>query len=109
MIQVNDTLTANSATGDALVLQAVRQIETLQMRLKHCTAPPGALADILAHVRMVLKALPMSADELALAGICLRDAARYLKSDERGAAGYELQLLAHQLTRCVSKLPLTSD
>ncbi|MCO6459136.1 MAG: hypothetical protein J5I93_27825 [Pirellulaceae bacterium] len=47
----------------------------------------------LADSRLLLEALPMATNEFAVARRRLQNADRYLRSDEWGAARYELRLL----------------
>lgn len=51
----------------------------------------------------LLESLPLSTSEFGLAVSRLRNAHRYLASDERGAAHYELRLLAGSLRDCSAK------
>ncbi len=88
---------AQNLTIEDLYLQAVERIETLHVRLKRGTNPADIYEDAFAEVQLILDALPLNTDEFALAGNRLRNAARYLKSGERGAACYELKLLSRNL------------
>ena len=88
---------AQNLTIEDLYLQAVERIETLHVRLKRDTNPADTYEDAFAEVQLILDALPLNTDEFALAGNRLRNAARYLKSGDRGAACYELKLLSRNL------------
>ncbi len=90
---------AQNLTIEDICLQAVERIETLHERLKRDTNPTDAYEDAFAEVQLILSALPLNTDEFALAGNRLRNAAKYLKSGERGAARYELKLLSRKLAR----------
>ena len=89
---------AQNLTIEDICLQVVQRIETLHALLKRDTNPTGTYEDAFAEVQLILDALPLNTDEFALAGNRLRNAARYLKSAERGAACYELKLLSRNLT-----------
>ena len=84
-------------TIEDIFLQAVQHIKTLQANLIKATTPTNTYVDAFAEVEMILVALPLNTAEFSLAGNRLRNAARYLKSGECGAACYELKLLARNL------------
>jgi hypothetical protein len=56
-------------------------------------------ADELDHLRTMIESLPLGAGEFCLAMNSIRNAERFLCSDEVGAAAYELRLLRGSL-RC---------
>ncbi len=88
---------AQNLTIEDIFLQAVERIETLHALLKRDTNATDTYEDAFAEVQLILGALPLNTDEFALAGNRLRNAGRYLKSGERGAACYELKLLSRNL------------
>jgi len=97
MTDLKEPVIAQNLTIADICLQAVERIETLHARLKRNTNPTGSYEDAFAEVQLILGALPLNTDEFALAGNRLRNAVRYLKSGERGAACYELKLLTRKL------------
>ncbi len=97
MIDRTEPTIAQNLTIEDLCLQAVQRIETLHTQIKRDTHPADKFAGAFAEVRMILDALPLDTEEFALAGNRLRNAARYVKSGERGAACYELKMLSRKL------------
>ena len=88
---------AQNLTIEDICLQAVERIDTLIALLNGGPIAFDKTEEKCAEVQMLLEALPLNTDEFALAGNRLRNAARYLKSGERGAACYELKLLSRNL------------
>jgi hypothetical protein len=84
-----------TATPDTIRQELLQTIE----HLLQCLHRESAVLDDLQEVRDLLDSLPLASDEYATAFNRLRNAHRYLVSQERGAARYELQLLAGSL-RC---------
>ena len=54
--------------------------------------------DLLTRAALLLESLPLTTSEFSVAMNRLNNARRYLESDERGAARYELRLLIGGLT-----------
>ena len=88
---------AQNLTIGEIFLQAVGRIKTLHALLKRDTNSTDTYEDAFVEVQLMLDALPLDTDEFASAGNRLRNACRYLKSEERGAACYELKLLSRNL------------
>jgi hypothetical protein len=61
----------------------------------------GALEGELGEVQALLEALPLSSDDFCRVSNNLKNAERYLESQERGAAAYELRLIAGTVRTCV--------
>jgi hypothetical protein len=59
--------------------------------------PESDPRDHLESVRSLLESLPLSTGEYGIGQNRLRNAERYLKSQEHGAARFELQMLAGSL------------
>lgn len=97
MANPQTTATIRTPVIDDTYLQAVRQVETLIAFLKNNRRLDETLGEVLSDTRMILDALPLSRDDYAIAGNRLGNAVRYLKSNERGAACYELNLLYRSL------------
>ena len=57
----------------------------------------GAVDDGVDHLQSLLETLPLSSDDFGIACNRLGNARRYLESNERGAARWELNALASQL------------
>lgn len=82
----------HTATPDTIRQELRQAIEHLLVNL-HRPDVPNDVQD----VRDLLDSLPLATDEYATALNRLRNAHRYLVSQERGAARYELRLLAGSL------------
>jgi hypothetical protein len=83
----------STATPDTIRHELLDTVEHLLSKLRRD-------AEILAELQDacdLLESLPLAADEYHTANNRLRNAHRYLISQERGAARYELQLLAGSL------------
>ena len=79
--------------------QAVRKVESLLAQLDQAAGSNGDKGNEIAERQRLLEALPLSTEEFGLATNRLRNASRYLRSQERGAARYELKMLARSLGR----------
>ena len=88
---------AQNVTIDDICRQAVDRIKALRTLLTQDTDSKDTFADVFSELRLILESLPLNTDEFGVAGNRLRNAARYLKSGERGAACYELNLLSRNL------------
>ena len=84
-----------TATPDTIRQELLQTIE----HFLRCLHRKSAVLDDLQEVRDLLDSLPLASDEYATASNRLRNAHRYLVSQERGASRHELQLLAGSL-RC---------
>ncbi len=84
-----------TATPDTIRQELLRTIEHLLRGLRR----DFDVLDDLQEVRDLLDSLPLATGEYGTASNRLRNAHRYLVSQERGAARYELKLLAGSL-RC---------
>jgi hypothetical protein len=82
----------------ATTIQEVRQEAILKLaavlQMLHRRSDPR---DHLESVRSLLESLPLSTGEYGIAQNRLRNAERYLRSQEHGAARFELQMLAGSL------------
>ena len=97
IIDRTEPATAQNLTIEDICLQAVKRVETLHALLKRDAHPTGTYEDVFAELRMLLEALPLNTDEFALGGNRWQNAAGYLKSEEQGAACYELKRLSANL------------
>ena len=84
-----------TATPDTIRQELLQTIE----HFLRCLRQDTLVLDNLQEVRGLLDSLPLASDEYGTASNRLRNAHRYLVSQEHGAARYELQLLAGSL-RC---------
>ena len=91
--------TAHKVTIEDIFGQAKRKVESLLAQLDQATGSNGDNGDGIAELKQLLEALPFSTAEFGLATNRLRNASRYLRSQERGAARYELKMLALSLGR----------
>jgi len=69
-------------------------------RLRDATSrsqPKDFLLAVIVDTQLMMESLPLASGEYAVASNRLRNARRYLQSDERGAAAYELRLLMGDL------------
>ena len=82
----------SSATPDSIRHDLRLAIEHLLRRLAQ-----QDLLEELQAIRQMLDSLPLATDDYSTASNRLRNANRYLDSRARGAAGYELRLLAGSL------------
>jgi hypothetical protein len=57
----------------------------------------------LGRVQILLESLPLSTEEYGLACLRLNNAWRYLRSHERGAARWELNMLRHALRNSLER------
>lgn len=89
-IQTNTHVTIDS------VFQPV--LSTLSRLVRRTTSEFGASAEI-SQLQTLLETLPLGSDEFGIACNRLRNAQRYLQSNEAGAARWELNALASQLRR----------
>ena len=87
------------ATPDTIRHDLLMVVEVM---LKNIDCGEDVIDDVL-EVWQLIDALPLSTSEYALAGNRLRNTHRYLESNERGAARYELALLAGSLRNGQSK------
>jgi hypothetical protein len=83
----------------------VRSQDEVRDQLVKCLKPligqekvAGVWKDLLTEAALLLESLPLTTSEFALATNRLNNARRYLQSNERGAARYELWLLIGGLT-----------
>lgn len=83
--------TAHKVTIEDIFGQATRKLESLLAQLDQATGSNGDNGDGIAELKQLLEALPFSTAEFGLATNRLRNASRYLRSQERGAARYELK------------------
>jgi hypothetical protein len=83
--------------SDAAPDMAVREFLLTVERLLRSVQRGQEVRDDFQHARHLLEAIPQDSDQYALSSNRLRNAHRYLMSKERGAARYELQLLAANL------------
>ena len=91
--------TEPSPTIEDICLQAVQHVEDLMAQIARGSNPLNDSGFAFDETQMLLEALPLNTDEFGLAANRLRNASRYLRSQELGAAGYELRLLVRSLTR----------
>ena len=87
-IQTNTRVTIDS------VFQPV--LSTLSRLVRRVTGEGGASAEV-NQLQTLLETLPLGSDEFGIACNRLRNAQRYLQSNEAGAARWELNALASQL------------
>ena len=85
----------STATPAAIRHELLDTIEQLLILLRRNAEIVTELHDVFE----LLESLPLAADVYQIARNRLRNALRYVASQEQGAAGYELQLLAGSL-RC---------
>ncbi len=92
----------STATPDTIRKELFQTVEHLLRAIRR----DQDVLDELQQVRDLLDSLPLASGEYGTATNRLRNAHRYLVSQERGAARYELQMLAgllrHDDTRCVA-------
>ena len=81
------------ATPHTIRQELLQTVEELLLMIRHSVEVLKELQE----VRNQLDALPLASDDYSTAANRLRNAHRYLVSQERGAARYELQLLAGSL------------
>ena len=98
-MKLRTAVTEPSPTIDDICLKAVQHVEDLMAQITRGLNPIEDSGIALGEVQMMLAALPLNTDEFGLATNRLRNANRYLRSQELGAARYELRLLARSLTR----------
>ncbi len=91
--------TAHKVTIEDIFGQATRKVKSLLAQIEQATGSNGDNGDGIAELKQLLEALPFSTAEFGLATNRLRNASRYLQSQERGAARYELKMLALSLGR----------
>jgi hypothetical protein len=82
------------ATPDTIRGELSQAIE----HLMRCLNQDADVLEGMQEVRGLLDSLPLSTDEYGTASNRLRNAYRYLVSQERGAAKYELRLLVGSLS-----------
>ena len=97
MAQHSDVPITDSLKIEDICLQAVERIEALHALLSRDVKATDTVGNLFANVKRLLDALPLNTEEFGLAGNRLRNADRYLRSRERGAACYELKLLSRSL------------
>jgi len=78
---------------------AVAAIQALAEQVKR-----GKVNGELTEVQGLLEALPLSSGDFCRMGNNLRNAERYMRSQEWGAASYELHMLAGALRNCLFAL-----
>ncbi len=83
----------STATPDTIRQEMLQTVEHLLRTIRR----DQDVLDELQHVRDLIDSLPLAIDDYSTAANRLRNAHRYLVSQERGAAGYELQMLAGKL------------
>ena len=81
------------ATPDTICSELLDTVEHLLTSIRR----DCEVLEELVEVRNLLDSLPLATNEYATAANRLRNAHRYLTSQERGAARYELNLLAGSL------------
>ena len=82
-----------ATTVESVLQEAVLKLAAILQMLQRRNDP----RDHLETVRSLLESLPLSTGEYGIAQNRLRNAERYLRSQEHGAARFELQLLAGSL------------
>ena len=90
---------AHKLTIEDIFRQATRTLESLLAQLDQNAESNGDNGDDIVELQRLLEALPLSTEEFGLATNRLRNTSRYLRSQERGAARYELKMLARSLDR----------
>jgi hypothetical protein len=75
---------------------AVAAVQALAEQVKR-----GNVNGQLIEVQGLLEALPLSSGDFCRAGNNLRNAQRYMRSQEWGAAAYELRMLAGSVRSCL--------
>ena len=75
---------------------AIAAMEALAQQVKR-----GDLNGQLGEVQALLEALPLSSGAFCRVSNHLKNAERYLQSHERGAAAYELRMLARAVRTCL--------
>ena len=83
----------STTTCDAIRHEVALTLAAVQKMIECGHTPCDELDD----VRCLLESLPLTTGEYGVARNRLRNAHRYLKSQERGAARFELRLLAGSL------------
>ena len=71
-------------------------LKTLSRLARRIVSEAGT-CEILADLMISLESLPLTSEEFVLARSRMQNACRYLRSDERGAARWELNALFRQL------------
>ena len=95
----NFARTPGEITVGDILGQATRSVDSLLAKLDRSTGPNDDNVVETAELQRIIESLPLSTDEFGLAMNRLRNASRYLRSHERGAARYELKMLARSLDR----------
>jgi hypothetical protein len=75
---------------------AIATLEALAENVKH-----GNVDGQLGEVQALLEALPLSSGDFSRAANNLKNAERYLQSNEYGAAAYELRMLTGAVRTCL--------
>ena len=75
---------------------AIATLETLAEQVKH-----GNVDGQLSEVRALLEALPLSSGDFSRVLNNLKNAERYLQSNEHGAAAWELRMLTGAVRTCL--------
>ena len=106
---MNSLATDRAATTtniETRLLHAIRQIGALLERI-NCKPNPGLQRpfeeDTITVLGRILESLPLSTAEYGVAANRLENAGRYMRSEENGAASYELRMLARSLGRNLSR------
>ena len=89
--------TTRKVTIHDIFQQSTRQVESLLAQLEQAAGSNRDYADEIAELQRILETLPLSTGEFGVATNRVRNASRYLRSQERGAARYELKMLARSL------------
>jgi hypothetical protein len=84
---------AHAPSIDEIRENSARRLQSLMRTLSDIDRAAAEFSDL----RTVIESLPMPSGEFSLAKNRLRNAQRYLRSDEAGAARYELCLLLGSL------------
>jgi hypothetical protein len=102
-IRIATTETSAPSTIDEIRSLAAGRLKSLVRNLSNL----GRTANELHKLRTMIESLPLTSGEFCVAVNRLRNAQRYLCSDEIGAASYELRLLLGSLYE-QSRLPVVS-
>jgi hypothetical protein len=80
-----------------ILAAAIAAVEALAEQVKR-----GNLDGELGEVQALLEALPLSSGDFCRVSNNLKNAQRYLQSQERGAAAYELRMIAGAVRTCLT-------
>lgn len=88
-----DTIAIHESTTDTLSRELLSAVDRVVAWLRRGSCH----FDGFERIEELLESLPLASDAFNTATNRLKNARRYLRSDERGAARYEIQLLANSL------------